>query len=154
MSYFERWHRYYAEAAGALTDEDARRRHVAGEPYVVVIGDVRTPDAIIEVNRGFYGVSFLDHRQREYLLYNFALVENRRLFMKEAIYREFAGDEVRPKDATAYRFKPDGSVAIEKSSGAFNRSEITESQTDVSSNWEELPEFGEYERLIRKERTS
>lgn len=154
MSYFERWHRHYAEAAGALTNEDARRRHAAGEPYAVVIGDVRAPDAIIEVNRGFYGVSFMDHRQREYLLYNFALVDDGRLFLKEAIHREFAEDEARTKEATAYRFKPDGSVAIEKSSGAFNRSEMTESRTDVSSNWEEVPEFGGYERLLRKERTS
>jgi hypothetical protein len=154
MSYFERWHRHYAEAAGALTDEEARRRDKAGEPYVVVIGNAKTPDVIIEVNRGFYGVSFLDHRQREYLLYNFALLADERLFLKEAIHREFVGDEAKPRDATAYRFKPDGSVAIEKSNGMFNRSEVTVGQTDVSSNWEAVPEFGRYDRLIRKERTS
>ena len=154
MSYFERWHRHFGEAIGALTAEDARRRHAAGEPYIVVIGDPREPGCIIEINRTFYGVSFFDVRKREYLLYNFEQVDGERLFLKEAIHREYSSDEVsRPSAATAYRFKPDGSVTIESSSGAFNRAEVEQSQTDVSRNWEEAPEFGRYDGLIRKERT-
>lgn len=66
---------------------------------------------MLEVNKGFYGVSFFDEKKREYLLYNFEEVEGR-LFLKEAIHRDYAGDSVKPSAATAYRFKIDGSVTI------------------------------------------
>ena len=154
IHFFERWHRHYAEAAEPLPEAEARQRQEAGEPYVVVIGDEQAPFGIIEINRGFYGVSFLDDRKREYLLYNFEQVDDQRLFLKEAILREYAGEAAKPSAATAYRFQPDGTVTIESSSGAFNRSEVRETLTDVRTNWEDVPVFGSYDRLMRPERAS
>jgi hypothetical protein len=154
VEYFEGWHRHYAEAIGALTESEARSRDASGEPYVVVVGDRASPSCFIEVNRAlrFFGISFLDRRKHEYLLYTFEQIEPDRLFLKEAIYREYDDDTPRVKSGTVYRFQTDGRMMIESSSGTFRRSEVREARVDVTPNWETVPSFGSYEGLVKRER--
>lgn len=151
VHYFEGWHRHYREAVGPLGEEQARARYEIGKEYAAVIGDPAQPSCFLEIRADVVGVSFLDELKREYLVHTFEEVEPGRLFLKEAIYREFGDDSEVSRGAT-YRFSPDGTASIESASRPFNRSTLKETKTDVSSNWEGKPDFGNYGSLIRKER--
>jgi hypothetical protein len=152
-TYFERWHRQNHEGIGPLDENEARERDATGAPFVVLIGDPEEPVNFIEMNRGFFGVSFLDREKREYLIYNFEVLDGNRLFLKEVIYREYDGETPRVTSATAHRFETDGRIVVESSKGTFDRAELRESRGDVRTNWEKKPPFGSYEKLIKKERT-
>jgi len=151
VTYCERWFRHRKEAVGLLTPESARRLHDAGQPYTVLLGDPQRPRRFIEVGGGFYGVSFLDDDLREYLVYTFDELEKDRLFLKEAIHRNFEKDSDEPGEVTIYRFSPGGRVQIERSENALGGTR-TEGETDVSKNWEPKPVFGRYEALTREDR--
>jgi len=152
MNFCERWFRQKKMIIGPMNIEKAKKLDQKGKPYTVIIGSSENPEFFIEVNKGFYGVSFLDDLKREYLLYNFEEITEGMLFLKEAIHREFDGKKDPVISGTVYRFSPDGTVKIEKSKAPFEKAEMFEKKTDVSKNWEKKPEFGKYENLIKKER--
>lgn len=152
LSYYERWHRYAKEAIGPLAEEAARRLHVADAPYVVVIGDPGRPYGFIEVCADCYGVSFLDERGREHLMYTFEDAGKGRVFLKEATYRDYEGESDAVSKAVIYRFWTNGRVMIERSERPFKQTSVSESRADVSRNWEMKPTFGEYGHLLRKDR--
>ncbi|MDO5404997.1 MAG: hypothetical protein Q4F16_05735 [Proteus sp. (in: enterobacteria)] len=75
-----------------------------------------------------------------------------------AVHREFAENEgegvgiLNVSSGTTYIFNEDGNtIVIEEQ---FNPYKLDESQTmvDISGDYEEFPEFGKYDLLIRKER--
>lgn len=152
VAYYERWHRYAKEAVGPLSIDEAKRLEAAGEPHTVIIGDPEHPRCFIEVSEGCYGVSFLDDRKREHLMYTFEDTGDGKLFLKEALNREFEGSTDEVARGTTYRFSADGRVQIEKAERPFKQATRTETQADVSKNWEPKPSFGEYSRLVRKDR--
>lgn len=152
VKYFEAWHRYLRQPVEPLTETQAKARADAGDGYVAVIGQAEHPECFIEVRGGFYGVSFLDSLNREYLMYSFEEIEPGKLFLKEAIFREYDGESPKPARASAYRFERNGSVSIETGANPFRQVVTRESETDVSGNWELKPSFGEYAGIIRKER--
>lgn len=152
MYYCERWHRHYKEMILPLTAEEARRRDKDKDLYTVVVGEADAPYCFIEINLGMYGVSFLDEHKREYMAYTFDEIEEDRLFLKEAVYRDYQGNSNEVVRATAYRFSPDGRVSVEKTEAPFRQAGVTEGQADVSGNWEPKPHFGDYAALIRKDR--
>lgn len=154
VSYCERWARHHKEMVNEMSSQEAERLHRDGGLYTAVFGEPARPDCFVEVNRDFYGVSFLDGLGREYLMYTFEETGPESLFLKEAIYREFKGDSDAVLRGTAYRFSVDGSVSIEKSEEPFKRSELTRGETDVRRNWMKKPAFGDYDELIKKERLS
>jgi len=152
LSYYERWHRYAKEPVGLLTEEAARKLDAAAEPYTVVIGGPDRPYGFIEVSGDCYGVSFLDERGREYLMYTFEESGNGRVFLKEATHRDYEGDSDTVSKATIYRFWTDGRVMIERAEQPFKQTNVSESRTDVSRNWETKPTFGRYDQLLGKDR--
>lgn len=151
-SYYQTWHRYLRKPVEPLTRDEAKARDETGEGYVVVVGESDHPEGFIEIRDGFYGVSFLDHKQREYLMYTFEELQAGKLFLKEAIFREYEGGSDKPARASAYRFSPDGTVAIETGSLPFRQVTVSDGKVDVSRNWESTPRFGDYGRLVEKER--
>jgi hypothetical protein len=54
--------------------------------------------------------------------------------------------------ATIYRFSRDGRVQVEKGEKPFRKAAVSDGHADVSRNWEPKPEFGDYRRIIRRER--
>lgn len=133
---------------------------MVGEFYTALIGSDSQPSCFIEVmkNKGCVGVSFLNEKLQEYLLYNFKVLDDNNLFLSMAIYREFAEREgegegvLNVAQGTTYIFNEDGSTVVREEH--FNPYKLEESQTtvDVSGNYDTFPEFGEYDSLIRKER--
>lgn len=152
LTYFERWHRHAKKPIGPLSEETARERHEALQPYVVVAGPQSAPLAFIEIAGDFCGVSFLDEWQREYLMYTFEALEQDRVFLREATHREFEGSSDVVVRGTVYRFWPDGRMMIERAEQPFRRSSVDESSADVAHNWEKRPSFGRYGQLLRKDR--
>ncbi len=151
-AFFEAWHRQAKEPVGPLSEEEARQRDASGEPYVAVLVEAGRPSAFVEITGGeFYGVSFLDEDLREYLAYTFEVVD-RRLFLSEAVHREFDGQSQDVVRGAVHRFSPDGRASVEESGKPFPRATMKEHRVDVSGNWEEMPRFGDYARLLRKER--
>jgi hypothetical protein len=152
VTYYERWHRHAKAAVGPLAVEEAKRLDAAGEPYAVVLSDQDRPVCFVEVSEDCYGVSFLDRLQREHLMYSFEDVGDGKLFLSEAVYREFEGDSDTVAKATIYRFSTDGRVQIEKGEKPFQQAAVTDGHTDVSRNWEPKPGFGDFTGLARKDR--
>ncbi|MHB0972434.1 MAG: hypothetical protein ACYC7A_22385 [Thermoanaerobaculia bacterium] len=152
VNYFQIWHRQLRQAIEPLTPREAETRDKTGKPYVAVIGSEDHPDCFIEISRGFYGVSFLDPYRREYLMYSFEEIEPGKLFLREAIFREYDSDASKPLSASAYRFQPDGVVQVETGANPFNQAVRSSAIMDVSNNWEQKPSFGEYASIVQKER--
>ena len=51
-----------------------------------------------------------------------------------------------------FNFKETGEMIVAKTNQLTNEVEEMESVVDVSSNWEEVVEFGQYQNVIRIER--
>lgn len=152
VSYSEGWHRYFKEVIHPISAEEAKRLEEAREPYAVIVGDPAHPYCFIEVSEDCFGVGFLDEKKREHLRYTFEDLGDGRVFLAEATHREYEGDSDEVAKATLYRFSQDGRVQIERGEKPFRQAMVTDSHTDVSQNWEPKPVFGDYGRLIRKDR--
>ncbi len=134
------------------TEEQARKAHDDRKTYTVLVKDVERPYAVVEVANDFVGVTFLDEKLRQSLSYQFEEVEPGKLFLSMATHREFDGDNDQVKAGNSYIFNQDGSLIIRKQS--FNPQSLEEanSSTDVSGNYENYPDFGEYDHLLKVER--
>lgn len=158
--YCKKWSIGYKEPITPLTEHEAQKLHSRGLPYTVLIDSDKEPTCFLEVikNKKMVGVGFLDEQQKEYLMYQFQLVESGNLFLSMAVYREFAehdGEDagiLNVSHGTTYIFNEDGSAVVREEH--FNPYKLEESQTtvDVTGNYDQFPEFGKYDSLIRKER--
>ena len=70
-----------------------------------------------------------------------------------ATYREFEGETDKVVNGTSYMFAQDGATQIRREFFNPHRLETANSSSDVSMNYDVMPEFGEYDRLIRVERS-
>ncbi|WP_436873939.1 hypothetical protein [Kosakonia sacchari] len=158
--YCKSWFRAKNKPIDIWLEKKAYKKHIAGESYTALIGSDSTPSCFIEVikDKGWVGVSFLNDKLQEYLLYNFKILGDDRLFLSMAIYREFAerdGEGVgilNVSHGTTYIFNEDGSTVVREEQ--FHPYKLKESLTtvDVAGNYDTFPDFGEYDSLIRKER--
>jgi hypothetical protein len=154
ITYAERW----SDAAGGPVDElgedEARRRHESGELYVAVLGGDERPRAYVEarLEKGFVGVHFLDEDGRNTVTYVFGREDDdERMFLQRATWRDFAADgEVARGES--YTFKRDGTIYVESKDYVTREASRGEKKDDVSSNWEPVPAFGEYDSIARLER--
>lgn len=152
--YCKTWSIGYKEPIDLWVEKKALKKHEAGDSYTVLIGSDSTPSCFINImrNSGWVSVSFLDEHLREYLLYNFQILNVGTLFLSMAVYREFDGDTDLVINGTTYHFKEDGHTIIIEDNISNNTSERSETYSDVAGNYDIFPEFGEYDSLIRKER--
>ena len=117
----------------------------------------------MEVNKGFYRANFFDEFNRIYMAYTFMGNDNlfewrknygNKLLLEEITFWEFEGATDKMVKITDHIFKPDGSFHMIERDLVTNEQIDSEAKNkiDVSANWEDYPEFGKYESLIRKER--
>ena len=129
--------------------------------HTAIVSDGVNPTAFIEFNGGYVGVGFLDRNLREYMCYVFDEVLPGKLFLARATHREYEGETDRVKSGTSYYFKQDGSVAVKREDFAWTEGQSSpvgtvstkDTQVDVSGHWEPYPKFGEYDALLRVERS-
>lgn len=151
--YCDAWFRSKNTAVGPISEEAAKVRHVAGKPYVALIGSNATPSCFVEVllDKDMVGVGYLDEKGREYLTYQFQCMDSERLFLTMATYREFSADG-KVSVGTSYIFNKEGGLVIRCEK--FNPHEVEEANAnfDPTGNYEKIPAFGDYSGVIRKDR--
>jgi hypothetical protein len=152
--YCKAWSIGYKEPIDLWSVKKAHKKHDVGGSYTALIGSDSMPSCFVDImrNSGWVSVSFLDEHLREYLLYNFQMLDIGKLFLSMAVYREFDGDADLVINGTTYHFKEDGHTIIREENISNNTSERSETYSDVAGNYEQFPEFGKYDSLIRKER--
>lgn len=145
--------------SGKITMEEiVRKNHKDGLMYeVTVLDNLDMPInylAIVHEN-DFIGISFLDDAGREYLKYHFDEVESKKkLFLEEVWYRKYSGDKDEMDYYIHFVFDKEGNVAYRKYDEINKKIIDFESNRpfDVRGLYEDYPEFGEYENLIKSER--
>jgi len=138
--------------------EAAKYAHDNQKLYFLTIFENEKPYCYLDINKGFYRVNFLDELVRKYMSYdftdNFSSIDPNKLFLSQIMFWEFEGTTDKMVKITDHLFKPDGSFHMTERDLITNEQIDSEAKNkiDVSSNWEEYPEFGKYESLMRKER--
>lgn len=87
------------------------------------------------------------------MTYAFQEVEAGKLFLSMATHREFEGETDKVISGISYIFKQDGTVQIRREFFNPHRFETATTSSDVSTNYSEIPEFGEYGDFIKIERS-
>lgn len=149
--YAEKWLVLDRKPLNLLAREEAQRRHAAREPYAALLGDPEKPSHVVSLAGAWVMTSFLDEDQREYLLYSFKEVNPGKLFLKQAIHREF-DDSGEVSSATIFAFDEKGKIVMERQDMKTDEVETRKAKADPSPNWDRYPEFGQYDHLTREER--
>jgi hypothetical protein len=146
-----------------LLMETAKYAHDNQKLYFVTIFENEKPYCHLEINKGFYRVNFIDENLRTYMSYTFMGADNiadwrkdygSKLLLEDITFWEFEGDTDKVIKISNHIFKPDGSFHMIERDLITNEQIDSEAKNkiDITSNWEDYPEFGKYESLIRKER--
>lgn len=152
VTYCKSWFRAKKNATQIWDQNVAKEAHESRKPYTVLVGDPDRPYCFIEINNDFVGVSFLDSSLRESLTYQFQEIEKGRLFLSMATYRDFDGATETVKNGTSYMFGQDGAIQVRKESFNPHNLEVSDTQGDVSGNYELYPKFGDYSSITVADR--
>ncbi len=151
--YCKKWFTQKKYAPEVWTEAQAKDAHGRGQAYSVLVDSLEEPFCVILVMAEAVVVDFFDEHLRKILSYQFQLVASGRLFLSMAIHREFDGESDKVASGTSYGFSEDGKVRIDRETFLPEHSlEVAHSETDVSSNYESVPKFGQYEAFMKMER--
>ena len=150
--YCQRWWNSEKSMIKPMTEDSAYKAHMNEEWYTAVLGGEKSPHCCVELRKGFIAVDFFDNNKHVYLTYSFYTVPENRLFLKNAMYREYIEDSDKLAKVTEYRFQETGETQIIIKDYISNTNETSKSQTEVSKNYDVWPEFNNYNSLIRVER--
>jgi hypothetical protein len=157
----ERWHDREHRPGTVISELAARHRDAQGQPYTVVLGNPDQPDAVIDVNWSldYLGTWFLDEKLRRNIHYAFARVDSKTLFLQQIILWEYPDEAVRgihtATKITTLTYDQDGIVheAIDDAVAAVEEV-VSRSDVPLDMNWEQVPEFGDWSRVARRDRES
>lgn len=157
LFFCERWGGNYKRPVTPLPRKKAEKLHVAGKPYCVLVGSETRPRATVHMTKRVAIVSFMDGNINPHFVYTFCRNDDKnpsdRLFLGDAIERQYDDNNEVPL-AFMYSFWPDGRVLIMKMvSGPESYRQTIEKTADVSGNWSDYPAFGEYDELLRFDRS-
>ena len=136
------------------SETEAEKLYQGRKPFGVVIERKDKPFCFIDFNNQFIYVGFLDKYQRNYLGYEFSEIQNNRIFLKEVDFWEYEGETDNKLTSNRYRFTPEGEFGIENTNNQTREKvrRYAENKIDVSILWENYPEFGKYDNIIKIER--
>lgn len=156
IAYGEKWSDYHQDWRKPFSEQVARRRHAARKMYTALITQHDDSKLALELCFAFSycNIYFLDALGRCDLCYVFEPTPDGRLFLCETSTGEYPpGDSRWAVRGISRNFKQDGRM---KTLLSENKSIILLGENepvDVSTHFEPLPEFGQWESLIRKDRT-
>lgn len=162
ITYCEVWSSQLRAPTDTMSAEQARDRDAKGESYCVVLGDPGAPRALLEIvpENDHIRVSFVDGKGRTHTSYNFTKTDGRMFLAKVTIwsYPDSARLKSEANRIENYDFRPDG-LAIqtvkEKVPGQSRKATKEERRgVPVTSNWEPIPKFGDWESIARYDRES
>ncbi|HEY4210837.1 MAG TPA: hypothetical protein VGM84_05135 [Steroidobacteraceae bacterium] len=156
--YANNWSFAYDRLFEPMTEEQAREIHRLKKPasgYAAIFGGSTAPKEMVRVTFGptsrFYETTWFDTRRRKVLEYQFKVIDER-LFLLVIMEFEYDGEAKRAIRTAHFNFDPEGKVGVVK---VDRKTDIRESKVvphDVRNNWEAVPEFGDYDRLLIKDR--
>lgn len=152
INYARSWFRARKKITKEWSVEEARNAHNNREMYTAILGGLNAPYCFVEIRDDFISVGFLDDNIREYLVYNFTEYEPGKLFLTHAYYRIYDGETDNITYVDSYVFFRDGRVSLGKRDIINQTKEEAESTMDVSGNYLDYPDFGDYRIITRKER--
>ena len=151
--YCKSWVKLLKKPTDLWDREKARAVYERKQQLTILVGTNENPRTVITAVNDFYDVSFYDDAHRGYLSYQFEEIEPGTLFLFVAIHRDYLGHSDEVETATIYNFEPSGKLTIQ-TERFLPRHEVRESESeiDISGNFESTPEFDDFESLIRIER--
>jgi hypothetical protein len=147
------WFRAKMRPTEIWSEVDARLAHEKGLPYTVLVASAEAPFCFLEVTRKAFCVGFLDESLRESLTYDFQEVEPGKLFLSMATHWEFESGSDQVINGASYIFSADGTVQVKREFFNPHRVEVANSKIDVRTNFSATPKFGEFDDLIRVDRS-
>ena len=150
--YCKHWSLHYKQAVDIWPEKKARTAHEGRKPYTVLIHSAERPSCVLSVGKDFVNVSFMDAHLRDWCYYFFSEVEPGLLFISQAVTCEYVGDSDDVSRGAFYRFGRAGDMLVKRQSYYPHNVEQVHSVVDVSNNYSKVPDFGEYEDLIRFQR--
>ncbi|HVK25189.1 MAG TPA: hypothetical protein VM677_27850 [Actinokineospora sp.] len=142
-----------------MSEAAAQRLHDAEKYFTAVrIEDGEVTLAEVNPALGYVGVRFLDDHGRRALDYRFRRQGDGRMFLVEMLLNRYGdsvarGDHATPIEIEHIYFGPDGVVRTETTDTATDEVETVDTHSvDVSSHWEAVPAFGDYDSIARHER--
>jgi hypothetical protein len=153
VSYCERWNNNQKQPTFPLSADEARARHETGELYTAALGDHETPTLIeVFLSEGYVGVRWLEPHGKDAMRYAFRRIEDRLFLSELAINTVSAEGKVVEAESTLIR--PDGTVEVSLFDNVNRTVKTAEPKTgrDVTAMWEDIPQFGDYASISRRER--
>jgi hypothetical protein len=153
VSYCERWNNKQNKPIFWMSEDEARARHDSGELYTAVLGDNETPTVVeVFLKEGYVGVRWLETHGKDAMRYAFRRIEDR-LFLSEVAINTVS-TEGKVVEAESTLTKPDGTVEMSLFDNVNRTVKTAEPQTskDVTAMWEDIPQFGDYASVTRRER--
>lgn len=150
--YARSWFRARKRVSKVWTEEQARDAHNNRKMYTVIMGGLEEPHCFVEIRDDFIVVGFLDKHLREYMSYCFYEVEDNLLFLRNVFFRTYNGETDEITKAEAYAFASNGKTRVIVRDIHDQSEQVSDSIQDISKNYSNYPEFGNYIDLIRKER--
>ena len=85
LTYCDRWNQVLSEPLRPFDENEARRRHDAGELYTAISWVDGRPDAYVEIRfeTAYVGCAFLDEQLRTVMTYSFDRLSIDRMFLVE-----------------------------------------------------------------------
>ncbi len=154
VQYYKGWFRAKRRPSHPIDEATARELHEKCQLYVAVLVDGERLKCFIEINDDYFGVGFLDELCREYLVYGFTEKHPGRLFLSQSVYRVFVADTDKLATACRASFDVNGTAKFENSDRVRGTRSTKVVQADLAGNWEDYPEFGDYDSITQLERTS
>lgn len=156
LVYCKRWNQVLKEPNDPIGEDEACRLHVKRTPYSVVLYKEEQPVNVVEMCffQIYCHVLFLDERARLVGRYSFSETDDGRLFLEQAALHSYRGSDEFVSSGEIFNFQQDGSYSHTEGKAGAGRRTRTEGRTDVSKNYEDVPEFGDYESLTVWERNA
>lgn len=149
--YCKKWWFPRKKSIDILNEETARNHHLAGEDYTVVLKQNGMVSYVVEMAKNDVLVHFMNDNEVNYITYAFHK-EHNKLFLNAAYYLNYEEEKV--IELMVFGFKENGELCMEKRDLLSGEIEERETVVDVSCNWEDFPEFGNYTKLLILERES
>jgi len=149
------WFRAKRKPGKDVSRKEAEEKFKAKELYTAIISENCRLYCFLQHTLDFVYIGFLDNEGREYLKYQFNdSMDGSKLFLTEVQYWEYEGQSDKKIRTEIFQFSESGYIKIHKVNVITRESiQLTSKEfIDVSGLYEDFPEFGEYDNLIRKDR--
>lgn len=149
---------FFGHPDDILTEQQARIRHETNKDYFHILKPLIGMQQVIGISMGrpSLTVDWVDRHERIVLSYGFRPHDSK-LFLEHIQKYEFQNEagylDSEIAERLSYKFQTNGSYTVYRTAAPdLSFVDTGTGSFDAAANWEELPEFGEYDRFLKLER--